>query len=232
MQEPNHESAHNRKQFQIDRIAFFSDAVIAIAITLMVLEIKIPPLGRKSTLLEIFNKYEETFFTHLSALFLCFFTIGNLWMRHHELYEHIINYNKKLIKRNLYFLLTIVVLPITIGFMFDEGSPVQLKLVLFFLNLALCNLSYYTMLVVIFHQKNNFSSLSDQKKINNSKRATLAFLLVFVSALVLALVNVSWVYVPFIVGPFLRLINGIYKWVRGKINSRTTHNHQEKSAHS
>jgi uncharacterized membrane protein len=37
---------HSRTQFQIDRIAFFSDAVIAIALTLMILEIKIPELKR------------------------------------------------------------------------------------------------------------------------------------------------------------------------------------------
>ena len=47
--QPAPKAAHNRTQFQIDRIAFFGDAVIAIAITLLVLEIKIPPLGKDSS---------------------------------------------------------------------------------------------------------------------------------------------------------------------------------------
>ncbi len=51
------EAEHNRTQFQIDRIAFFSDAVIAIALTLMILEIKIPALDRDMTIRIILNRY-------------------------------------------------------------------------------------------------------------------------------------------------------------------------------
>ena len=51
------EAEHNRTQFQIDRIAFFSDAVIAIALTLMILEIKIPEMDRDMTIRMILNKY-------------------------------------------------------------------------------------------------------------------------------------------------------------------------------
>ena len=98
------ETKHNRTQFQVDRIAFFSDAVIAIAITLMVLEVKIPELGKDITVRQIFEKYTENIVLHILALLIGFIVIGNLWMRHHELFEHIINYNKKLVRINLYFL--------------------------------------------------------------------------------------------------------------------------------
>jgi uncharacterized membrane protein len=76
---------HRRTQSQIDRIAFFSDAVIAIAITLMILEIKIPPPGKNSTYNEILSKYGANLILHLVALLISYITIGNLWMRHQRM---------------------------------------------------------------------------------------------------------------------------------------------------
>ena len=151
--QPTGETKHNRTQFQIDRVAFFSDAVIAIAITLMVLEIKIPELGKNITFSQILKQYAESLVLHALALLIGFMTIGNLWMRHHELFEHITNYNKTLVKFNLYFLFTVTLLPITISFLFTANQPHQLQMVFYFLNLFLCSLSYSLILVVIFHKK-------------------------------------------------------------------------------
>ena len=83
---------HTRTQFQIDRLAFFSDAVIAIAITILVLEIKIPEVGSNISWTQIKIQYGNKLLMQLIPLFVCFITIGNLWLRHHELFEHIINY--------------------------------------------------------------------------------------------------------------------------------------------
>ncbi len=41
-----HSPVHDKKHFQVERIAFFSDAIIAIASALLILEFKIPSLGR------------------------------------------------------------------------------------------------------------------------------------------------------------------------------------------
>jgi len=216
MDQQKHGNQHNRKQFQIDRVAFFSDAVIAIAITLMVLEIKIPPLGEKTLLKDIIAKYGDTFLIHAAALFLCFTTIGNLWIKHHELYEHVIDYNRKLIKRNLYFLLTIVVLPISISFLFEEGSPTQLKLLLFFINLCLCNIAFYSMLLVIFHQRNNFSALTERRRIIKNKQSTLLSAIVFASAAALVLFNVRQFYMPFFIEPSIRIVKRVIAIIKNR----------------
>jgi uncharacterized membrane protein len=210
MLQPKHENTHNRKQFQIDRVAFFSDAVIAIAITLMVLEIKIPPL-HDITLQELVRKYTGTFILHSAALLICFANIGNLWIKHHDLYEHVINYNHRLIKSNLYFLLTIVLLPVSIAFVFEEDSPMRLKLFAYFINLSLCNLTYYFMLRVIFHQKNNFSALTEKEFITKNKQSTLFAAFIFVFAAVLGLMDVSWFYAPFFLLPALRIWRRVKK---------------------
>ena len=73
----NHlQTPHSRTQFQIDRIAFFSDAVIAIALTLMILEVKIPELGKKATFPEIIHLYGGSMLLHGLGLFVAFWISG------------------------------------------------------------------------------------------------------------------------------------------------------------
>jgi uncharacterized membrane protein len=135
-----------RLQFQVDRLAFFSDAVIAIAITLLILEVKITPLGVKTTWSDLPQHFSHQTGMSLLGMLICFLSIGNLWLRHHELYRYVHNYNNRLVKINLYFLLTIMVLPLSISFGLDTNNPPFLAQGVFFLNLAFCYLSYYWML--------------------------------------------------------------------------------------
>ncbi len=198
---------HDRTQFQIDRVAFFSDAVIAIAITLTVLEIKIPEMGKDATFKQIFATYGESIILHLLALFVGFWTIANLWMRHHALYEHIVNYNDKLIRFNLFFLLSIMVLPISISFLFGNNQPVHLKFLCYFINLFLCSFTYSLMVFVIFHKKNNFSALSDKEKVNKLKKDSYLGTLVFFLVAVLVSLNVKLYYLAFALIPILKLMD-------------------------
>ena len=196
--QPQEPTEHNRTQFQIDRIAFFSDAVIAIAITLMVLEIKIPEFGKSTSFIQVFQKYTQSMLLHFISLIFGFAIIGGLWMRHHELFEHITNYNKKLIRINLYFLFTVMLLPISISFLFTENEPPQLQISTYFINLFLCSLSYSLMLLLIFHKKNNFSSLGSKKAVNKITMPAYISTLVLFAVVILLLMNVEWFYVPLI----------------------------------
>jgi uncharacterized membrane protein len=211
------ETTHSRTQFQIDRIAFFSDAVIAIALTLMILEMKIPELGEHTNIRQIADKYEKSFLLHGLALFMGYFSIGNLWMQHHKLFEHIIKYNDHLIRINLYFLFTVMLLPISISFLFSDNQPPYLKFLFYFTNLFLCNFSYSLMLLIIYSKKNNFSSLKNESEINIIKRRSLGVSLAFFVAVVLLLFRLNWWYYVFFIFPILRL----FSLVRGGIAKLT-----------
>jgi len=203
---------HRRTQFQIDRIAFFSDAVIAIAITLMVLEIKIPAMGAKITLQEIVSKHGGSILVHITALFLSYLTIGNLWIRHHELYEHIVNYDKRLIKLNLYFLLSIILLPVSISFFFTNDNPMQLRMIVYFMNLALCYFTYYLMTRVVYHSKTNFSAIPKTELTTRRMNGMLSASILFVVVSILVAVKPEWFYYPFIAAVIMRIIRqGIAK---------------------
>lgn len=92
-----------------ERILFFSDAVFAIVITLLVLEIKVPHVAETS------GAALRTELIHLIPKFtgfICsFFIIGLLWFEHHRIFKYINNYNTGLIWRNLVFLLFITFIP-------------------------------------------------------------------------------------------------------------------------
>lgn len=96
--------------FQIERIILFSDAVFAIAITLLIIEIKVPHLLPEYTSSEVLHAYLELTPKFL-GFFVSFFFIGLYWTVHHQLMNYLISYNQKLVWLNLLFLLSIVLFP-------------------------------------------------------------------------------------------------------------------------
>lgn len=93
----------------LERIVFFSDAVFAIAITLLVLEIKVPHLE------EFSEKALNESLIHMIPKFVgflaSFFIIGLMWFEHHRIFRYIKDFDGALIWRNLIFLLSISFIP-------------------------------------------------------------------------------------------------------------------------
>lgn len=95
----------------LSRFEGFSDAVFAIALTLLIVEIKVPgspdgPHGYKELATAMAEQWRE----HL-ALILCYFVIGAYWLQHHysgRIYSRTDHWFGAL---NLLFLLAIVVIP-------------------------------------------------------------------------------------------------------------------------
>jgi uncharacterized membrane protein len=93
-----------------ERLVFFSDAVVAIALTLLVLPLAdaVPEaVAKHSSALEVITENQWK----ISSFLLSFAVIGRLWISHHRLFEQIKAYNYPLIVANLCWLLTIAVLP-------------------------------------------------------------------------------------------------------------------------
>ena len=89
------------------RIEAFSDGVFAIAITLLILEIQVPPKtphgGLRAALVDLWPSY--------LAFLASFMTIGVMWLNHHRLFTLISKRDDWLIAFNLVVLLGITWLP-------------------------------------------------------------------------------------------------------------------------
>lgn len=87
------------------RLEAFSDGVFAIAITLLVLEIKVPPpdtaLGAE--LLQLWPSY--------LAYVVSFLVIGAIWINHHAMFRHIVRVDGTLLLLNVLHLMLIAFLP-------------------------------------------------------------------------------------------------------------------------
>src|SRR5215471_13831767 len=101
------------------RLEAFSDGVFAVAITLLVLTIKIPGVDTSAS--EVLNdtKLWSLLFNELpmlAAYITSFATIGVMWINHHRLYTHIKRTNTILMLLNLLLLLVIVFVPVPTAF--------------------------------------------------------------------------------------------------------------------
>lgn len=109
---------HNelRKEFQLERLILFSDAVFAIAITLLVIEIKIPEVhGEAITDKALLHRLAEMIPKFIGFL-VSFLLIGQYWIVHHRMFGYVINFTGKLIWLNIFFLLAVALMPFSTGF--------------------------------------------------------------------------------------------------------------------
>lgn len=110
----------SREMFQLERVAFFSDAVFAIAITLLVIEIHVPHLKSDTdaalgqALLSLIPKY--------MGFFISFMVIGQFWLGHHRAFGYLHACDDKLIRRNMWFLLGVAFMPFMTALVSEYGN--------------------------------------------------------------------------------------------------------------
>ncbi|WP_291050356.1 TMEM175 family protein [Herbiconiux sp.] len=108
-----------RTERGFDRLVNFSDAVVAIAITLLILPLVDTATELDGmTLSELFEKDGQK----LLVFVISFVVIGRFWLAHHRIYERIVSYNTTLIWVNMFWLLTIVFLPFPTELIATTGS--------------------------------------------------------------------------------------------------------------
>lgn len=116
-----------------NRLEAFSDGVLAIIITIMVLEMKAPEGVEWTALKPVI----PTFISYI----LSFMYLGIYWNNHHHLFQAIQKVNGKVLWANLFLLFSLSLIPFTTGWMGEnnfEANPVAL----YGLNLLLCSIAF------------------------------------------------------------------------------------------
>lgn len=93
-----------------DRLVLFTDAVVAIAVTLLILPLVDVVTESKAAgddAVHVITDHQAQIYSFL----LSFVVIARFWLAHHRVFEHVRAYNTRLIQLNMLWLLTIVVLP-------------------------------------------------------------------------------------------------------------------------
>jgi len=145
---------HPKNDFLIERICYFSDAVFAIAITLMILEIHPPVIERSDTSGIVWQKLGKKIPEFLGLL-ISFWLIGSVWLRHHQLFAHIERYDLGLLMINLALLFIIILFPFSTSFLFNslfEGIVTKPQVIFYLMVPLLANLILYFMYKMAFRK--------------------------------------------------------------------------------
>lgn len=116
------------------RLEAFSDGVLAIIITIMVLELKVPEGAAFSDIKPLIPKF-------LSYV-LSFIYLGIYWNNHHHLFQAIEKVNGKVLWSNLGLLFALSLIPFTTAWM-GENYFAKNAVVLYGINLTMCAIMYF-----------------------------------------------------------------------------------------
>ena len=212
---------HNelKKEFQIERMILFSDAVFAIAITLMAIEIKVPVIEDDVTDHALLKALGHLVFKFAGFL-ISFFIIGLYWTVHHRMFSFVENYNGKLLWLNLFFLLSIVLMPFSSGLYGEYSGRIQLIVpyAVYVLNICLTGFLNYRLWKYIGNPKNNIGSHTLTKDVLSLSiiRSLIAPVIFFLSLVVTCFAYVSlWIpviarYFPMFIPIVMRVIKKRY----------------------
>lgn len=131
----------------LERIIFFTDAVAAIAITLLILPLVDavpvhPPAG------ETVGTFLGDHFAQIGSFALSFVVIARFWMAHHAVFEHIERYDARLLTLSLVWAFSIVLLPLPTAIISAfNSSPLSIGLYIGTMLLSTLSLTVITLIV-------------------------------------------------------------------------------------
>jgi uncharacterized membrane protein len=158
------------------RVEAFTDAIVAIIMTIMALEIKIPHGPNWSALLQ-----ERTYFL---AYFISFFLIATTWYNHHYLFVNAKNISRKGFWANMLWLFFMSFAPVGTGWISEE--PKSKAAAYFYLLMYLVwGITFHFLAKVL--ADDNSQNAGNLKQVNNAKR-----LLVQGCLLALGAILINW----------------------------------------
>lgn len=119
--EPAPEAEGEADPFGLERLVFFSDAVFAIAITLLSIELRLPETDASLTNSELWQAILSIWPKYL-AFVISFLVIGGLWIGHHRRFRHIKRYDRRLVFLNLLLLMAVAFVPFPTSLISDYGN--------------------------------------------------------------------------------------------------------------
>ena len=167
------------------RIEAFSDGVIAIIITIMVLEMKVP------------HGHDIEALWPLLPVFLFFVNVGIYWNNHHQMF-HVGGW---VLWANLHLLFWLSLMPFATGFM-GENVFAPITLVVYFFDLLMCAMAYLLLQMVLIAQHGRDSDFARALAKGVKDKASvglyfpalvLAYVQLLISLILVALVAAIWI---------------------------------------
>lgn len=185
-----------------DRVEYFSDAVFAIILTLLVLELRVPEIATHSN----FHQYlvalaplNPKFFSFA----LTFMAISNYWVGHHNFFRSIKGVNLGIVWINMLFLFWLCFLPFPTALLGNHLTD-QFPIVLYGLNSLFIALTFLALRIYTTYSK-LFTRMDKVSMKAQGPSHTLPAILFFVVGIPFAFINVYVSLICYILHPLLYL---------------------------
>jgi uncharacterized membrane protein len=159
-------------EYSKHRFEFFSDGVMAIIITIMVLEIPLTNNFNLGGLTELL--------TSIFIFFASFFIVGTFWNRHHLLIDHTNTITSKIVWRNHLFLFFLALIPIFTKWILENPDKLMpafsYDILFLFVNIS------YLLIVKEVYNKN------DVKKIKRSNNGSPIFHILIIVLIIIGII--------------------------------------------
>jgi uncharacterized membrane protein len=177
---------------EVDRIVFFSDAVFAIALTLLVVRIDVP--RGPDFAREVLAQWPR----YLSYT-ISFLAVGLYWVSHHRVFRYILRWDEGLIALNLFLLLFIAFIPYPAAMIGEHGGE-QVSLVFYAATLAMAGLANLLIWMYATRHRRLVAADLDPAVIRRHRMRGLVAPVVFFASIPLSFVSMdaayySWVLV-------------------------------------
>jgi uncharacterized membrane protein len=161
------------------RLEAFSDGVIAIIVTIMVLELRAP----SQPTLQALWKVAPIFISYG----LSFLVVAIMWVNHHHLIHAVRQVTARLLWTNLYLLFWMSLVPFVTDYL-GKNFHEPLAVALYGMDLVLCSSAFYFLRIILVEQDQYDSALADYHAAIQRKNAFSAAL--YLSSVPLAYVSV------------------------------------------
>ena len=190
----------------LDRLIFFTDAVAAIAITLLILPlVDLVPEAAGS------GQEVSTFLSdnggQLLGFTISFVVIARLWRAHHAIFEHVRNYSSALVRLSLVWAFTIVALPLPTAII-SEFSRDRLASALYIGTMAVSSITLTAISWVV--RRNSTIEYPDNRlttaSMVGSATTSVLFLVALTISVVIPAASVWSLFVLFLTPPLSALV--------------------------
>jgi uncharacterized membrane protein len=132
----------------VERLTFFADAVIAIAITLLALDLPVPSGATNRDVLHFVNEHRDEYI----AFLISFAVIGAYWRAHHRVFRYVTTLGGRLVRYTMIWLLMQVITPFATRVLTAEG-PFQTGFIFYALVQAVASAVFILMLLDLRRHK-------------------------------------------------------------------------------
>jgi uncharacterized membrane protein len=194
---PGEEAAASEERlFAAERLVFFSDAVVAIAITLLALELPLPEGFTGTALLHSLGDHKSEYISFLIS----FAVLGGHWRAHHRLFEHVTTVSSGLIRLSFVWLLMQVIMPFATKVLGEDGE-FEFRFV-FYALVQLVAMSVFVLMVWQIQRHQLYRSDTPPELFGRTYRGSGVMIAAFAVSIPVAFFT-QWAYACWIVVPLV-----------------------------